>query len=172
MTRIAKDLEEKICKEYQEHRITQKDLALKYSINRLSVQHILDRNKIPKMVHGEYEAKKKVDENFFSTLTDNSVYWLGFIYGDGNIDKNNLRIMLSEKDLNHLIAFKSDICSNHLIKIGTKTSDLNANGFVKYCKIAISRKRVTDSLRKLGLTENKTKRQRLPELDDKYMGPF
>lgn len=44
--------------------------------------------------------------NDFSKNTIESVYWAGFIFGDGNIDKNNkLQICLGLKSLEHLKNF-------------------------------------------------------------------
>lgn len=170
--KTCKEIEQQICTEYSTNKITQKDLSKKYNISKKTIRLILERNGITKMKHGEYECKNIVNDKFFDKLNDTSAYWLGFIFGDGNIQKGNLRIMLSVNDLSHLENFKSDINSNHKLVIGKKNSSLSKTGVVDYCKIAISRASLVSSLNKYGLSENKTFRQVLPTLNDQLMCAF
>lgn len=45
--------------------------------------------------------------NMFHTIdSPDKAYWLGFIFGDGSINKYGLRIELSNKDISHLYKFK------------------------------------------------------------------
>ena len=172
MNKISKNIETAICVDYLTGKYLQLELAQKYDIHRRTVQKILERNTIPKREHGDYESKKYVNDAFFEPLSAISSYWLGFIYGDGNIDKNNLRIMLSIKDLNHLEHFKEDIESEHLIRVGTKPSIYSTTGEVEFCKLAISRKSLVDTLKIYRLHENKTNRIRLPNLNNKLLPHF
>ncbi len=170
--KINVELDKIICNDYLQNKITQTDLAVKYNLSRLTIMHVLDRNNIKKMEHGEYERKLKLDETFFHKLTDNSAYWLGFIFGDGNIQAKNLRIMLAVTDLKHLENFKNDIKSEHKLSIGSKKSSYSVSGEVKFCKIAISSKILIKKLYEYGLCENKTLRQKFPFLEDKIMNAF
>lgn len=56
----------------------------------------------------------------FSTLTEESCYWAGFIAADGNVDsKNRMRIMLKYDDFNHLCKIKEFLISTHTISVNT-----------------------------------------------------
>jgi len=101
------------------------------------------------------ENKIKMNETFFSVIdTEEKAYWLGFIAADGCIRKNKsgsheLSIHLAEKDVEHLVAFRKAIQSEHTISV-------RQNGKYRSAKIQIIRKQMTDDLMKLGIVQNKT----------------
>ena len=52
-------------------------------------------------------------ENYLDDLNDDDVcYWLGFIFADGNVYRNKLRVALSAKDLTHLEKLRDFISPN------------------------------------------------------------
>jgi hypothetical protein len=54
-----------------------------------------------------------VDHSYFSKLTDESAYWLGFISADGCVHKAHLRIDLGVKDMPHLLKLRDALSSTH-----------------------------------------------------------
>ncbi|MBI4359322.1 MAG: hypothetical protein HY577_01945 [Candidatus Nealsonbacteria bacterium] len=51
-----------------------------------------------------------LDETFFSKInTEKKAYWLGFLSGDGAITENKIRLRLANKDIAHLMKFKTVI---------------------------------------------------------------
>lgn len=52
----------------------------------------------------------------FSTYTEESCYWAGFLAADGNVDsKKRIRIMLNYDDISHLEKFKQFLKSTHTV---------------------------------------------------------
>lgn len=100
--------------------------------------------------------KKKVNEEFFDVLNQDSSYWLGFIFADGYLsDSNGLEI--SSKDKEHIEKFKECIGSTH--KIGVKV----ING-CEYYRINITNKKIAASLRKYGIHNKKSYGWKIPEM--------
>lgn len=61
-------------------------------------------------------AKYKINDNAFSTYTEESAYWAGFIAADGCVDKlNRLRIYLGIVDTGHLYKFKNFLSAQHKV---------------------------------------------------------
>lgn len=59
-----------------------------------------------------YKRKYGLNEQVFDSVTPESAYWIGFLYGDGNCtQENKVRIALQWEDKPHLIAFRSFIGS-------------------------------------------------------------
>lgn len=70
--------------------------SIKHSLNRLG---ITTRGAL---------RKHFFNESAFDNLdNEQALYWLGFLYADGNINNNNIRIGLSIKDKSHLVKFQS-----------------------------------------------------------------
>ena len=58
------------------------------------------------------KRKYKLNENIFDTITRDSAYWIGFLYGDGNCtSENKIRLVLSATDYEHLIKFRAFVGS-------------------------------------------------------------
>ena len=71
------------------------------------------------MIRNDSDKSRKytIDENIFNELTEQSVYWIGFIMGDGCITKTGkefavLNVALNEKDLRHVEKFKEFMNTN------------------------------------------------------------
>ncbi len=61
-----------------------------------------------------YNPNLKID--FFEDInTENKAYWLGFLYGDGYVYNNTIRIHLKKSDKNHLIKFKNILNINNFL---------------------------------------------------------
>ena len=113
--------------------------------------------------------KYNLNENYFEKInSNNKAYILGFIYADGCVYKNYLRIWLSDKDIEILEFIKLELnyegkIYNHYSKIKNK----------KYVGLSISSKKIVNDLIKLGVIRNKTYLSKeLPVYDKKYEGTF
>jgi intein/homing endonuclease len=113
----------------------------------------------------------EVDEFFFEKEIEESFYWAGFIAADGCIVSNKnykskiLELELCEKDLQHLLLFKSDIKSGHPIKEKmTKNShkNINWNDKISY-RIRIGNYNLCSSLMKYNIVSKKTKIYNMPD---------
>ena len=95
--------------------VSPKDLSIMYNIDKSTVFEYLKVAGIkPK---GNKQKVHKCNVNIFNKVdTEDKAYWLGFIAADGNISKNELKIMLAYKDKNHLHKFCKFIGLNSPIK--------------------------------------------------------
>lgn len=115
-------------------------------------------------------SPRSVDEDYFSELNAESAYWAGFIFGDGSIenrgDSSRLRIALQGSDREHLELLKQHVSSEHTIqqRVGPHQNNI-------VC-INIGGKQFVDSLKNIGITENKSKGKSVPDVPKEYFGCF
>jgi hypothetical protein len=104
-----------------------------------------------------------VNHNILNELTPDALYWIGFLYADGHIEKNKKRInlTLSEVDYNHLEKFNNFFGKNLTIQNVTGNKSKNSligqiNFNYKYFRAGFSSKKIYERLQELGFTNNKT----------------
>jgi hypothetical protein len=105
------------------------------------------------------KLKYKIDDSVFEKIdSEESAYWLGFLYADGylNKDKNSITLSLSDKDINILEKFKIFLKSDKNIR-------RNKN---KSSKFVIENKKITNDLIDKGLFQAKTHIIKFPNLED------
>jgi len=121
-------------------------LARRYGCKRSTLRYIFKRN-------GVDTSKKPVRSNrytfnyrFFDHLDHEiPIYWLGFIYADGHVNKiSSLIINISDKDRQHLEKFKCSI--NATYKIHTP----NYGGY-KQARLQLTHPHFANRLRELGI---------------------
>lgn len=114
------------------------------------------------------DGKKSLDSSFFNEINmEEKAYWLGFLYADGYIGKNNsIELAVKESDSSHLAKFKKDIQSQH--KICRKRINLKDKCYYA-CRMSFKDKQMSDSLKKLGCINEKTLSIEMPQLDSKEM---
>lgn len=104
-------------------------------------------------------AQPYFDINIFDSIdVEEKAYWLGFLYSDGYICKNNNTIELSLKasDINQLIKFKKflkDSRDDSIIKISSVLT--NGKTFQR-CRYIVCNKHFHESLVNLGCIPNKS----------------
>lgn len=113
--------------------------------------------------------KYTIDKNAFNELTEQSVYWIGFIMGDGCITKTGkefavLNITLNEKDLIHIEKFKEFIGTDKPIRYIEKDNTQS---------LTINSKEICDTLSNFGIINRKsynaTEKKNIPnELERHY----
>lgn len=155
-----------IIKQYLDGKST-KDLAEEYHMSTVNVVNLIKFRNIPRRYCHYF-----FDFNFFEKIdTEEKAYFLGFIYADGCIYKNTLKISISSKDIDILEKFKTCINSNHPIRetfpstnFGNKTSMIS---------LELTHKKLCDDLKKFGVVPNKTFKIIFPEnLDPKLYNHF
>ena len=111
---------------------TYASIGRELGIDRKRVAFVLKENGCPpklKRPQRNVTARKyTLDENIFENIDcEEKAYWLGFLYADGYVSntKNDVSIMLAEKDKEHLHKFKKFMGSSHPIteknkKVGDK----------------------------------------------------
>ncbi|MBO7696949.1 MAG: hypothetical protein J6T10_30330 [Methanobrevibacter sp.] len=78
-----------------------------------------------------FKRKYELDENVFNEVNNESAYWIGYLYGDGNCtSENKIRIACAQKDKDILIMFRSFIkCISKPIKEYMSMGKYPACGF-------------------------------------------
>lgn len=114
-------------------------------------------------------SKYSCNHNFFSVDNELSFYWAGFIAADGCAYKRGnsktLSLSLAEKDLDHLLRFKTDINFDGMIhKSISKHSQTNPkwNDSIKR-SLQISSPQIFTDLERFNIVPNKTKIYTLPD---------
>ncbi len=125
----------------------------KISLVKLAKRLKLDRATVTKWVresgmHIKIDGKNLINTHTFEKIdTEEKAYWLGFLFADGNVSKNNIDISLSLKDTAHLEKFKDFMKWEGDIKIDNKG---------RRCRICFGDKIMAKDLIKLGCTEKKS----------------
>ena len=99
------------------------------------------------------KGKTEVNDNALDILTPEALYWIGFLYADGHIEKGRPRITLTlqKDDYDHLVKFSNFFgCTIRKVKGSGKYKD------VTYIRCAFSSQRIYDKLKFFDFTNNKT----------------
>jgi len=113
--------------------------------------------------------KHTVNENYFSKLTNESAYILGFIYADGNITWNkkkgyySMTITASQKDEKHLELIRQKIKSTKPLLYSKKTNSY---------RLIVNNKRFCKSLMNLGVIPKKSLIVEFPTISKKLLPHF
>lgn len=172
----------KICSDYTSGK-SLKDLAFEYygTASTSGIKKILSLNNVKLRTNSEYIAvahskhsnevgycgrKYSLNNKYFGSWTSKMAYILGFIYADGNIYGNNLlTIGLKREDKEILEKIKLELGYDGDIK--DKTVKLNK----KDCETSIlsfRSKDIVESLRNLGISENKSLTINFPNVPKEY----
>lgn len=97
-----------------------------------------------------------VNHDYFEVIdTVEKAYWLGFMYADGYITKDNkIGLTLAEKDKKHIEKFRDCLDSNYEIKTYKASGGYSVGK--NYCKLLITSEKMHNDLENLGVVENKT----------------
>lgn len=133
-------------------------LSQKYGVKRQTLSRHLKQRGYEVI---NYQNRVRCDETVFDSIdNEESAYWLGFLYADGNISStgNRLEVRLSIKDLSHLEKFRS------FLKLTTeiRTGICNGNGF---CHLSIRNKHLWNTLNNLGCHPRKSLIIKFPKLN-------
>ncbi len=97
---------------------------------------------------------------FFKDInSENTAYWLGFMYADGCVKGNKIHLRLAEKDIEILEKFREDIESTNPIQ--KQTIKLREKEFTSYC-LTISSKTLVHDLIKQGCIPKKSLTLKFP----------
>lgn len=121
-------------------------------------------------------AKKYVsDTNFFEKIdSEEKAYWLGFLYADGYVrvrdNSYELKLKLSQRDVEHIEKFKKAIKSTNIIKlVDEKYKYSKKVKIIKSAYICIYDKKIVTDLINWGCIPKKSLKIKFPELLDKSL---
>lgn len=106
-----------------------------------------------------------IKHNFFQIWTPQMAYILGFMFADGNLDRNNITLAFEQqaRDVEILEKIKKSMQSAHKIE-STKKS--------KYVRLRINSRQIIQDLKKLGATHNKSKYCTCPNIPKQFLQHF
>lgn len=95
-----------------------------------------------------------LNENCFDELTDNTLYWIGFLYTDGHvrdIDKEtSIELLIHLQDINHLEKYKIFLGCDKKVEITNRSTN------EKSCRLRIYSKHIQERLISLGFDNVKS----------------
>lgn len=116
------------------------------------VNWILKKQNIKLRSLSESHIIEKINDKFFEKIdSEDKAYWLGFLYADGSVTYNSLKLALHPKDISHLEKLKKSLGSTHKIFFDRK-----------YPKLSITNKNIYKDLLNKGCFERKTFLIRFP----------
>ena len=134
-------------------------LGEKYGVKRQTLsKHLKDKGY--EVIN--YQNRLRCDEAIFDNIdNEESSYWLGFLYADGNISStgNRLEVHLSIKDLSHLEKFRQFLKLSTEIRTGINSQ---GNGF---CHLSVRNKHLWNTLNNLGCSPRKSLTLKFPKLE-------
>lgn len=147
------------------NKISIRKISIKYNINRHDISYILKQNNI-----NVTKRLDKLNEDYFEIIdTEHKAYWLGFLYADGCISKNNSSIELTLKysDKYHLERFKQDIESDTEITDGYRQCKISTNPEkqLRYARFVITSLKMKNDLIKLGCFSAKSLILKFPSIE-------
>jgi DNA-binding transcriptional regulator WhiA len=116
-------------------------------ISNSGVRRILKAN-------GIYKNKRSVNHDALSNLLDgDSLYWIGFICGDGCIwdGGKTPALQIASKDIDIIKKFKKFFRSNHKV-----TKNIHRKNGGEFYRIGFTSQKICDVLKNIGITQNKT----------------
>lgn len=146
----TKENREDIIKDYK-NGLSIKKIIKKYKSSFYTVKKILIENGLK--IRKDTNRKFKINEDYFAKIdTPKKAYWLGFIYGDGNIWESKFQLHLQHRDKYILQDLLDDMDSEHKL--------YQNHG---HPKIYISSPKLVNHLKKFGLIPNKSLTLKAPK---------
>lgn len=167
-TKVPKELESEVCKDYLSKKYDLKDLASKYKCSSANIVNICKRNNsytIKPKTQKQLDRMSKCNENYFEDITTpEQAYLLGVIISDGHVGKNKTLVLrLNAKDIELLEKLNKYLESNFKIQV-TDEFDKRTNKTYNLCMLMIYRDKLADDLLKLGIGNNKSVEVKLPKI--------
>lgn len=158
---------QKIINEYNSGKSLKK-INLISGIGCKTLSDIIKQNGETTRSDSDKSRKYTIDENVFDELNEESVYWIGFVMGDGCITKTGkefavLNVTLNEKDLRHVEKFKEFMNTNKPIRYIERDNT---------CSLTINSKQICDQLSNFGIINrksyNSTEKKNIPDELEKH----
>ena len=150
---------------YTNHKYSQSQLAQKFSCTTYLIHKVLIDNNIK--IVTQPRINKEVKEDYFTNIdTERKAYFLGFIFADGCIYKNQLSLEIHVRDKDLLETFKKELSLNSKISIRKRENS-------ETCCIRVSSPQIANDLEKYGIIRNKTyQTTHLPKIKESVLPHF
>lgn len=169
-TKITQGMIDCVCQEYQ-NGLSQEEVAKNNKTSSVTVRRILKENGIPIRKQEEWLRHYDLDQEYFDVVnTQNKAYFLGFMYADGNVSKENncIQLGLQARDLHILESFKKELkCMNKPLYFDQRSK--NNPNHKDIFSLMIKSEHMHNSLCKLGVVPQKSHIITYPFFLDKYL---
>ena len=164
--KIPQEIQEKTIELYTSGK-TSAEIAAVLPISTGSVFNILKKYGVKSRGMGLHIRSNFFDQGCFSSLNEESAYWLGFVFADGCMRNDNysLTISLSSKDKPHLEKFAKFLGGRTLVR------DISVKQH-KCCRLSVGSKQMFNDLLKYGCTPKKSLTLKWPDIPDEYLWHF
>lgn len=139
-----------------------KSIAAIYDISDRRVRSILEEMGVPRKRTGR-KSVYEINTNFFKVWSSDMAYVLGFILTDGNIAGNVFSISQADNEI--LTKINDTLSSTYPIR-------RRRNGRNYLYTLTVSRRSMVKDLKALGITKNKSRTIRMPDVPDEYLADF
>jgi hypothetical protein len=151
--------------------VTSPAIAKQMGISTSFVLLVLQEQGVSRRQGSEAHRRHILDETVFDTITEASAYWVGFLMADGCIYRKEIRLVLSERDLDHLRAFRSFLGSSHTIAAHfreTKSHEILGRTVTirPSHQLCINSAKLVESLARFGVVPRKSSIARVSHLED------
>lgn len=153
------------------------DIAKRLNIPPSTVYNHLRYSGLPMRTRSEANLKYKIDSNMFENPQENWLYYyMGWIWSDGALIGNTIKLQLAIKDIDVLEYLNQKIFNGKKpiyitegkdIEIMGRESTAQASGILN-----VVNKKIANDLQKFGLTERKSKTIGYPKIDRKFDAHF
>lgn len=140
-----------IRKLYLINKLNMNEIAKIYKVSLTALKNLFHRAEIKTRTASDY-TKVAFNENFFDNIdTEQKAYFLGLLMADGNIYKNNVRLLLQDTD-RYIIEYLQK-----LILFGGKLYNRKSKNNRKSCtSIVLNSRKMCESLERYGCVPNKS----------------
>jgi hypothetical protein len=119
-------------------------------------------------IDGSQRESHTCNSNFFKVWSNEMAYVLGFIWGDGCLEKSNPVVVVSQKEVEILEKIKTLLNSNAIIRTRANSGSKNNISF-----LSLYNKEMYNDLLSLGLTPTKSKIMTYPhQMPEQYDSHF
>ena len=136
----------------------------------LTYKQILKKNSFCSKGCATSFRQKANDPNFMNFENEFKYYVIGFIFADGNLNKEETRITIRSSDLDLINIIYNDFCDKQK-RIIYKEEYNSPNQRTSYAVIN-SNPDVIKSLKEIGLFSCKSYTMKFPKIPNEYIGPF
>jgi transposase-like protein len=157
--------EQQVIDLYLNNQLSQKEIADKFNCCIKTIRNTLIRNNIEIKI--QPRKNKNINENYFEKIdTEQKAYFLGFIFADDNICKNQLSIEIHFKDRELLKLFKNELHLKSKISYRKREN-------TEVCCIRVVSKKICEDLKQYGIVPNKTYiTKHLPKISEEFIPHF
>lgn len=156
-SKVTKYQIEEACRLYTEEKMSEEKIGEQIGLCRTTVRKILYQNNIEIRETKDWTTKYSIDDTYFERIdTPNKAYFIGFLYADGNVGKNNniIQLGLQARDVEILYDLKDDIKYNGPLAFVNRSA--KHDNLQDVYILQINNKKIHDDLISLGVVPNKT----------------